>query len=495
MADEVHLIDTTIRDGQQSLWAMNMRTSHVAPVLPDLDRAGYDQIELMAPSAAFTKFVRHHRENPWDWVHSAVSAVRDTPLRWHGTFQGQSVSGPIAPEIGRMLLERLSELGIRFIRFGDNWNRFKEVLADQKRTLDECGIAPIIHLIYTVSPRHDDAYYVKKAREAAELRPFRLCLKDVGGLLTPERTRQLVPKLLDVTGDIPWEFHGHCTNGLGPLNLLEAVDAGIKYVHTAIPPLANGSSQPSVYTVTDNLIARGYDVDINVDALLPITEHLRGVARKEGLPEGRPYEYNEKLYRHQVPGGMISNLEYQLNMAGIGDRLDETLEETAQVREDFGYPIMVTPLSQIVGTQAALNVIVGDRYTEVTDQTIEYALGFHGGEEATSAMNQDIRSRILDRPQVDDIRRRAAAPVTLSSLRERHGDLDNEDLLLLAFVGNDALKLLAEDGDPHNQNTRSREDVIDLIRRLDQARQYRHISVSVPGFSLELRRHASDSDS
>ena len=480
---QVGFIDTTLRDGQQSLWAMNMRTRHMVPALPSLDAAGFDQIELMAPGAAFKKFVRHHREDPWEWVRAAVKGVPHSQLRWHGRFEGSSLSGGIPPEVGELMIAKVVSLGIRFTRIGDNWNRISQ-LRDKKQRLEKLGMTPVINVMYSVSARHTDEYFIERARQAADLQPFRICLKDVGGLLTPERTRDLVPKLLAETGGIPWEFHGHCTNGLGPLNALEAVKAGVRYVHTAVPPLANGTSQPSVFNVARNLRALGHDAPLDLEALEPAQRHLTDVAHREGFPEGAPLEYREKLYRHQVPGGMISNLVYQLELAGLADRVEETLEEAAQVRADFGYPIMVTPLSQFVGSQAAINVILGERYQQVSDDVIHYAWGRHGGDEAIAGMDPDVRAKILDRPRARELEHYEEPQPTLRELRQRYGEqTSDEELILRAIVGDDAVEVVRGHQRPVEERP-----FAEVVRELTERSSYRAVSLDGPGLSVRVRR-------
>ena len=246
----------------------------------------------------------------------------------------------------------------------------------------------VVNLIYSVSPRHTDEYYAQKAREAAAIAPYRICFKDVGGLLTPERARTLLPAILTNAGAVPVEYHAHCNNGLATLCYIEAVKLGITSLHTAVPPLANGSSQPSILNVARNLRALGYTPVVHDEEVKPVEEHFTAVAKAQGLAIGKPFAYDESQYLHQVPGGVISNLRHQLRLVGKEDKLPETLEEAARVRADFGYPIMVTPLSQFVVSQAAINVIVGERYKEVTDQVIQYALGIWG-KEATEIMDAE----------------------------------------------------------------------------------------------------------
>jgi len=486
---EIKFVDTTIRDGQASLWAMNMRTRHMLPAMPYLDAAGFDSMEFIATGSRLKKFVRHLKENPWDWITKGAAAAKQTPLRWHGPIDGPSMSGRVAPEVGELLMEKAVALGIRYTRTGSNWNNFAAV-GKQMQRFNRLGMTPIINLMYSVSPRHTDEYFIRKAKEAAELKPFRLCFKDVGGLLTPERIRTLLPRMVEVAGDVTWEFHGHCNNGLGPLNAIECVKAGVKYIHSAVPPLANGSSQPSIYNLAQNLRELGFDAQVDEEKLRPATEHFTAVAKRENFPIGVPYEFDQRLYRHQVPGGMISNLEYQLRLAGVEDRLDEVLEEVPRVRADFGYPIMVTPLSQFVGSQAAINVIVGKRYAQVTDKTIEYALGRHGGDEALSVMDPGVRDRILDRPRAREIAAEEPRPITLAELRERYGrGVSDEDLILMSIVGDDAVDIVGRAGDPRRCISSDR-PLVQLVRELAERDEHCFVSLQRPGFALTMEKES-----
>lgn len=486
--DAVRFIDTTIRDGQASLWAMNMRTRHMLPAMPYLDAAGFDAMEFIATGSRLKKFVRHLKENPWEWIRQGAAAAKHTPLRWHGPIDGPSMSGAVLPEVGELLVSKAVQLGIRYTRTGSNWNDFTAVAKELPR-FARLGMTPVINVMYSVSPKHTDDYFVQKAKEAGALRPWRLCFKDVSGLLTPERTRVLLPRMMAAAGDVPWEFHGHCNNSLGPLNALEAVKAGIRYVHTAVPPLANANSQPSIFNIAANLRALGYQADVDEDVLRPASEQFLGIARAEGFQIGVPYEYDERLYRHQVPGGMRSNLEYQLAQAGMRERLDEVLEEIPRVRADFGYPIMVTPLSQFVGSQAAINVIVGERYAQVTDKSIEYALGRHGGDEAINGMDPDVRDKILGRPRAREISAYEPPLVTLADLRERYGrNTSDEDLILMSIVGDDAVEVVGSANAPYRPAPPAVTPLRELVRQLAEQDRHSFVSISRPGFSLTLRK-------
>lgn len=453
-------------------------------VMPYLDAAGFESMEFIATGSRLKKFVRHLGENPWDWIKGGAAAAKNTPLRWHGPIGGRTMSGYVPQEVGELLIQKAVELGVRFTRTGNNWNDYAVTKAQMER-FDALGMTPIINVIYSVSPRHTDEYFVEKTRQAAALNPYRLCFKDVGGLLTPQRIRELLPKMIEASPGVTWEFHGHCNNSYGPINALECAKLGIGIIHTAIAPLANANSQPSIYNVAGNLRALGFNPEIDEEVLKPASNYLEFIAKREKFQIGEPYEFDERLYRHQVPGGMISNLEYQLSLAGVGDRIEEVLEEIPQVRQDLGFPIMVTPLSQIVGTQAAINVIVGERYAQVTDQTIEYALGRHGGE-ALSVMDQNIRSKILDRPRALELEKLEPWEPTISELRKQYGkDTSDEDLILMAIVGDDALDVVGS-ASVARYHLASSKPLSELIYELAFRDQHRFISIKKGDLSVTM---------
>jgi oxaloacetate decarboxylase alpha subunit len=213
--------------------------------------------------------------------------------------------------VRKLLIERMVAHGITLTRSSDPWNDY-DAAAIEIEELGRAGMEVVANIIYSVSPRHTDEYYAQKARAAAAAKPYRICFKDVGGLLTPARTRTLIAVIQTNIGDVPLEFHAHCNNGLAPFNYLEAINLGVNILHTAVPPLANGSSQPSIFNVAANSRALGYRPRVDLEALKPVEKHFTLVGRYEGYPAGAPLEYQQSVYLHQVPGGMISNLRHQL---------------------------------------------------------------------------------------------------------------------------------------------------------------------------------------
>jgi oxaloacetate decarboxylase alpha subunit len=270
--------------------------------------------------------------------------------------------------------------------------------------------------------------------------------------------------------------------------VLEAVQQGLRIVNTAIPPLADDASLPSIFNVAANLRALGYETGIDEASLRPVVEHFTAIAKREGLPIGQPVAYDYAQYVHQVPGGMISNLRNQLREVGAGDRVAAALEETVRVRAEFGYPIMVTPLSQFVGSQAALNVITGRRYEQVSDQSIRYALGHFGGEVDT-LMDKEVRARILDRPRAREL---AALEPKHSSEAEIRRELDavglpDEEVLLRYLLHKEDIARMRAAA-PVQEYRVEADPLVNVVAELSRIAGRNTIRVAKPGFSLTLGR-------
>ena len=484
MSNDIRIVDTTLRDGQLSLWALGMRTGAMLAIAEQMDRCGFESMEFFG-FAGYIKFVREHKENPWDWMRLGAQRFRRTRLRYHGGFA--TGFEKIPRSVRRLMVERVIAHGITLTRSSDPWNDY-EAVGSEIAYLKTMGMDAVINIIYSVSPRHTDEYYARKAREAAAIKPYRICFKDVGGLLTPERTRTLVPLILQNIGAVPLEFHAHCNNGLAPVNYLEAIKLGVKTLHTAIPPLANGSSQPSIFNVALNAQALGYETDVDLAAIRPVEKHFTFIAKREGHPTGAPREYDHAQYLHQVPGGMISNLRHQLRTMGMEEKLQETLEEAGRVRAEFGYPIMVTPLAQFVGSQAAINVITGERYKEVTDQAIQYALG-HWGKEGPLVMDANIKDKILSRPRAKEWQGWTPPELSLEEVRQKFGGaaVSDEELILRVIAGESAVNAMLAAGAPREYLNAS-QPLLALIGEITRRKDCNQIFIQKNGFTLQLQK-------
>jgi len=489
--NEISFVDTTLRDGQQSLWALGMKTDAMLGAAPQMDRIGFESMEFFV-SIMIKKYVRELKEDPWIWIREGVKRFRRTRLRNHGGLHGSGAMEKLPHAAMKLLAERLVSYGVTLTRTSNCWNDFDE-LRQEVQHLRRIGMETIVNLIYTVSPRHTDEYYATKTREAAAINPFRICFKDVGGLLTPERARTLIAAILQNAGTVPVEYHAHCNNGLATLCYIEGVKHGITSLHTAIPPLANASSQPSLINVARNLRALGYIPLVNEDEVKPVEEHFTAIAKRDGFAIGKPFAYDLTQYSHQVPGGVISNLRHQLRVIGKEDKLRETLEEAARVRAEFGYPIMVTPLSQFVVSQAAINVIVGERYKEVTDQVIQYALGIWG-REAPAIMNPDVKDKILNRRRAKDWQGWSPPDLSLAEVRQKLGaTVSDEELLLRVYAGPQAVDALKSAHVPKPQ-VDGGQNLLHLIEQLSKKQDCHHVYIRRTGMSLKLAKSAHAAD-
>ena len=481
----ISFVDTTLRDGHLSLWASNMRTGMMLPIAERLDRAGFEAIEIMS-SAFYKKCVRDLKDDPWQRVRLLRKRIRNTPLR---SIRSRSMLAfqITPPAIADLWLERLGANGIDELRTSDPSNTpfyWRQAVDAAKRA----GLKTILNIIYSMSPKHTDEYFVARAREAAKLDVARICFKDPGGLLTPEATRRLVPLILQEAKQKPVEFHTHCTTGLGPLCCLEAIRLGITSINTAIPPLADGSSNPSIFNVAMNARALGYSTRVDEEVLKPVRDHFTAIAKSENLPVGKPVEYDACHPLHQVPGGMISNFRFQLGNLGKLDQLSEVLEEVARVRAEFGYPIMVTPYSQFFGVQAAINVMVGERYKEVTDEVLLYALGFWGEEEAQS-IEANLKDRLLSSPRARELGNLKPPEMSLKEFREKFGGagISDDERLLHYFAGEDAVAAMRAAGAPEDYISSST-PLLTLIEQLSKRQQATRVYIARNGFKLRLER-------
>jgi oxaloacetate decarboxylase alpha subunit len=482
---EVKFVDTTLRDGQASLWAENMRTGMMLVIAGRLDNAGYRAVELIA-SSHIKKCVRELREDPFERMRLVAKHITKTPLRAIGSERLSAFE--LTPDaVNDLWFERMVANGIRQIRISNPANDpagWRKSVARAKRN----GLCTVLNLIYSVSPKHTDDYYARKAREAAVLGPDYICLKDPGGLLTPERTAALIKVIRREAAGVPLELHVHCTTGLGPLCALEAIQLEADLIDTSIPPLANGSSNPSVFNVAHNARALGYEPLIDEAALEPVRRDLTFIARREHLPLGAPVEYDHNQYVHQVPGGMISNFRFQLKNLGMLDRLPAVLDETIRVREELGFPIMVTPFSQFVGSQAAINVIRGERYAQVTDQVIQYATG-HWGQEAAAEIDPEIKAKILDRSRAKEFAAWVPPQPTIEELRRKLGgpSLSDDELLMRYVVGNEDVEAMRAAGAPR-QYSDACNPLMTLIQELSGKEDFHQIYVRKNDFLLKLEK-------
>lgn len=441
---EIPVVDTTLRDAHQCLWATRMTTAHMLPIAKKLDEIGYQRIDL-AGTIQFDVCIRYLKENPWERMRLMRQRVTKTPLSSFTRSKNLVSFDTVPDDIVALWVERLVANGFREVGSFDGLNDVDNMLTtiDVARKL---GVKTFGALSYCLSPVHTDELYVRTAKDLVKRgKVDAIWLKDAGGLLTVDRIRTLVPAVKKVIGDIPLELHSHCMTGLAPLVYLEGIKAGADRIHASIAPLANGNAQPAVQSMARNLRGLGFGVSLNDTLVDEVSAHFARIAEAEGKPVGTPQEYDAFHYEHQIPGGMMSNFRQQLAQAGLSHLFQKLLEEVARVRYELGYPIMITPFAQLVGTQAVLNVVQGERYKTVPDEIKKYALGYYG--KLLAPVAPDVLDRIVSNGSPKIAMTPAPLPPAVAKLRKEYpAASDDERVLRFMFAGNQVDDMLAAGG-------------------------------------------------
>jgi len=489
MSPLVDIVDTTPRDGNQSIWsATGLRTADVVAIAPTLNRVGYHAVDFTSGTHMAVS-VRFHQEDPWERLRRVSAAMPDTPLSMITTGMRFITWTPAEEDVMALAFRCVARNGIRRIQVADPSNdpaRLRRVAALAKRE----GIEEVvIGLTYSISAVHTHAYYAEHAAAMADCAEMdRLYLKDPGGLLTVDAVRELAPHFVAAAGDRPAELHSHCTIGLAPLVYLEGVKAGFQVVHTACGPLSRGTSQPEVFSTVENLAEWGYSTRLDLEAQAEVSAHFTALGRDKELPTGGPMEFDAAYYRHQLPGGMVSTTRRMLDEIRRPELFDAVLEEVVRVRAEMGSPILVTPVSQFVLSQATRNIIDGERWANVADETVRYFLGHYG--DPAAPVDPEIAERVLARPQAQ--RLRDPTPLSLDGARERFGTriADEELLLRLTMPAEQVDAMIAARGKPAPLPAArpGRAPIVTLLRELERRPQVTRLSMVKDGETLEWRR-------
>ena len=369
----------------------------------------------------------------------------------------------VPDDIVELWVERLVANGFREVGTFDGLNDVDNMLVTINAAR-KLGVRAIGAVAYGLSPVHTDEVYVRTVTDLVKRgKVDAIWLKDAGGLLTVDRIRTLVPALKAAIGNVPLELHSHCMTGIAPLMYLEGIKAGADCVHTSIAPLANGAAQPATQSTVRNLRALGYRVDLD-DALIDrVGEHFRRVAEQESKPLGQVQEYDAFHYEHQLPGGMLANFKVQLAEIGMSHRFQEVLEECARVRKELGYPILITPFAQFVGTQAVLNVVHGTRYTVVPDEVKKYALGYYG--KLLAPVEPEVMDKIVSNGSPKIPLQRVPLEPAVDKLRKQYpGMSDDERVLRFMYAGNQVDSMLA--AGPMKTDYEFEAPLVKLVREL-----------------------------
>lgn len=394
MMAKVQITDTILRDAHQSQAATRMRLDEMLPACEKLDKVGYFSLECWG-GATFDSCLRFLNEDPWDRLRQLRRALPNTKLQM--LLRGQNILGykHYADDVVDYFVKKSIDNGIDIIRTFDALNDLRNMETAVKATKKYNGMAEVA-MSYTVSPVHTEEYFVKLAKDIEAMGADLICIKDMAGLLLPFNAYSLVKKLKANT-KLPIVLHTHNTAGTGAMTLIKAIEAGVDVIDTALSPLGGGTSQPATESMVAVLKGTEYDTGLNEELLAQIAEHFRGVAErltKDGWRDpDKVLSVNAKALQYQVPGGMLSNLIGQLKQANAMDKYYTVLEEVPRVRKDFGYPPLVTPTSQIVGTQAVMNVLGGERYKMVTKESKGLLKGEYG--RLPAPVNEEVRKKCI----------------------------------------------------------------------------------------------------
>lgn len=485
---EVHLVDVSLRDGNQSLWgATGVNTRMTRGVAPLLDRVGYHCVEL-ASSTMLAVAVRYHREDPWERLRAASSQMPNTTLGFLTTGK-RFITFYRTPEVlFELAYTLLARNGITRLWVIDPMHDMVGA-ARTAAMAKRCGFTEVIGgICYTTSPVHTDEYFADSIAELDASGQFDgLYLKDPAGLLTPERLESLYPALTARLTNLPLrELHSHATTGVSPLTLLTAADLGMDILHTALPPLANGSSHPAGPTVVNNLRARGHQVDVDTDAMAAASAYLQRQAKLRRLPAGQPREYDEAYYRHTIPGGVQSTTARQLKEMGRPELFDQVIEESVAVREDLGWPIVMTPFAQYIVAQATLNVVTGQRYKHVSDEVLDMVRGEFG--EPPGPIAPELLERAATTPKHAAADGGMSEVTTIDELRTKLGrHLSDEDLMMRAVMPAEQVDAMVA-----ARSATARGDLAGLVKALENRDQPTSFHVRRPGMEIRLDVPARD---
>ncbi len=386
----LHIMDTTIRDGQQSLWATRMTIGDMLPILPKMDQVGYWAIEAWG-GATFDTCLRFLDENPWERLRAIKKHCPQTPLSM--LLRGQNLVGYhlYSTDIVNRFIAAAHRNGVEVFRVFDALNDIRNV-EDCAAAIKACGGHFEGAISYTVSPVHTLDSYIDYAVALKNLGADSICVKDMAGLLTPYRAARITTALREAT-DLPIHLHCHYVGGMAPANYIKGTEAGAAIVDTASAPLAFGNSQPAVEMIVAAFKESGYDTGIDLDLLFEIANYWEEVRKRSHYKRGISTLIHMQVYKHQIPGGMMSNLMSQLEIQHASDRLQDVVEEIPRVRAEVGFPPLVTPMSQIVGTQAVFNVLTGKRWSVVSAEMKDYLCGKYG--KAPGPVDPDVLARVV----------------------------------------------------------------------------------------------------
>jgi oxaloacetate decarboxylase alpha subunit len=485
----LQLVETSLRDGNQSLWAaLGVDTANTLTIAPVMDRVGFKAIDFTT-STHMGVAVRFKKEDPWERIRLMAAATPNTPLQFMSTGF-RFISWETAhPQFMALVFQVLARNGIRRFCLADPSNDADSNVACARLVKQGGGEYVIAALVFTLSPVHDDAHYAAAARKLSQCADIdAIYIKDPGGLLSPKRAQTLIPAVKAVIGDKPLELHAHCTIGLAEHTYLDAPDYGVSVLQCASGAAADGTSNPPAERIVANLRALGHTVSVDDEALQEVGRYFTRLAEAEGLPIGRPQGFDATYLSHQLPGGMVGTMRRQLAESRVSHLEGAVIEEIGRVREELGWPIVMTPFAQIVMTQAVMNVTTKERYKVIPDEAIRYAIGRFG--RPNVPIDAKVMERIESMPRTRELRNEPGMP-SIAELRRRLGaHLSDEEFLLRATMPAAQVDAMLAAGPAPRHYNPDLKPVMNLLRNLARHPELSDVSVTKPGFKLELHRHA-----
>ena len=486
----VQIVETSLRDGNQCLWsALGVDTAKSLTIAPVMDRVGFKAIDFTT-STHMGVAVRFKKEDPWERIRLMAKAMPNTPLQFLSTGFRFISWETASPEFMALAFKTLINNGIRRFALADPMNDADSNVACARMIKAAGGEYVVGALVFTLSPIHDDAHYVDRARTLASSPDVdALYIKDMGGLLTPLRARTLIPAVKAAIGPKPLELHSHCTIGIGELSYMDAPQWGVSAVQCASGAAADGISNPPSERVVSNLRALGHQVDIDDQALAEVGSYFTRLAEAEGLPAGSPQAFDANYLHHQLPGGTVGTMRRHLAETRVPHLESAVVEELDRVRQELGWPIVMTPFAQMLITQAVLNVTGKERYATIPDEIIRYALGKFGRPNIPIA--PDVMDRIESLPRTRELRQQPGMP-PLRELRRRIGpELSDEEFLLRATMPAGQVDAMKAAGPAEQTYDPDMAPVMSLVRQLTARREISYLSVEKGSFKIELRGPAA----
>ena len=432
MSKRVRIMETVIRDGQQSLIATRMPIEDMLPILETMDSVGYEAVECWG-GATFDSCIRFLDEDPWERLRTIRKAMPNTQLQM--LLRGQNILGyrHYSDDVVDMFVKKSIENGIDRIRIFDALNDTRNVRTAVEAT-KKYGAHAQVAMSYTIGEPYTPEYWVSLAKKIQEMGADSICIKDMAGLMIPEAARRMIRALKDNI-DIPIQLHSHCTSGVAPITYYVAIQEGCDIIDCAISPFSGGTSQPSTEVMVETFAGTEYDTGLDQRKLEQIADHFRVVREKaleSGLMSTKALGTDIKTLIYQVPGGMLSNLVSQLKEQKAEDKYMDVLREIPNVRNDLGMPPLVTPSSQIVGTQAVLNVLMGERYKVLSKETKDILMGKYGS--TPMPMNQELIEQKINKDDIITCRPADLLEPELDKLEKELGDYKQQDEDILTYA-------------------------------------------------------------